>query len=265
MKEHPVLFNAPMIRALLDGTKTQTRRPVKGVPPSVVRFEVASLSKTEFGKKAPIWLGWTADNNNIDFHAPCPFGVVGDRLWVRETWAPFHIGSKHSLASPVEDLDDADGARFAADRRVWSCTGGNGAHAPADDGGWNYAPHRWRPSIHMPRWASRITLEVTDVRVQRVQDISEEDAKAEGVTTMDMPEEWMAVRRRAMGYEESIAFDRQPSSVVIDELGLREVTRHPARTLTSTRSGFSRLWDSVYDSWNANPWVWAVSFRRVAS
>lgn len=192
MKEHPILFNGAMVRAILAGSKTQTRRPIKGVPPSVVRFEVASLSKTEFGKKAPIWLGWTADDKDIAFHAPCPFGVVGDRLWVRETFA---------CPETVRYYRAAD----------------EGILPPGT---------KWTPSIHMPRWASRINLEVTEVRVQRVQDISEEDAKAEGMSPC---------------------------------IELSSTEEHSS----TYRCAFADLWGDVYGTWDRNDWVWATTFKRV--
>jgi hypothetical protein len=163
VKERPILFNGAMVRAILSGAKTQTRRVVKPQP-----FWV-NLGDGQLAAPLP----------------KCPFGVVGDRLWVRETWAPFHIGQKHDIACPVDDLDDADGSRYAADGRVWFCSD-KGADRPADDGKWTYAAHRWRPSIHMPRWASRLTLTITDVRAQRLQDISEADAVAEGLDGRDL-------------------------------------------------------------------------------
>ena len=123
MADRPILFSAPMVRALLAGTKTQTRRVCKlDVRSGMPEPELASLLRC------------------------CPYGVPGDRLWVRETWAPLTVGYAYR-ADPV-----------------WNAP-------PAD---------RWHPSIHMPRAASRITLEVTGVRVERLQDISEADVIAEG-------------------------------------------------------------------------------------
>ena len=147
MKERPILFSAPMVRALLAGTKTQTRRIVK-VPK---RFE---------GFSSPAHAG-------VDFG--CPYGAVGDRLWVRETWGlGFEDGEGGYSAIPWTGADpQKDGKAFyRAD-----------FNDPPD------APRRpWRPSIHMPRWASRITLEITGVRVERLRDISQSDAMDEGVS-----------------------------------------------------------------------------------
>lgn len=136
MKERPILFSAPMVRALLDGRKTQTRRVVKPQPTATREEAIRTYGK-----------GGTFILEAGFFGVRCPYGQLGDRLWVRETWGA-------CAGSPVYRADD---------------------NATCPDGG------RWKPSIHMPRWASRITLEVTGVRVERLQDISEEDAIAEGV------------------------------------------------------------------------------------
>lgn len=155
----------------------------------------------------------------------CPFGQVGDRLWVRETFAI--LGNEDGC--PI----DWDGNLIKGDEkhaaRIYkaSCW-----QEPGNYGLWSI-PDRdtqyegaWRPSIHMPRWASRITLEITAVRVERLNDISEEDAKAEGVA---------------------------PSQHIIT----------PPEALY--RVGFLKLWQSIYGekSWSANPWVWVIEFRRV--
>ena len=115
----------------------------------------------------------------------------------------------------------------------------------------------------MPRWASRLTLEVTGVRVERLNAISEEDAKAEGVEVHMMPEEWRAVRQQ-YGRNEAITFDREPSADLIAALRLRDVTHVPARPVRSAVAGFRSLWESINGtgSWAENPWVWAISFRR---
>ena len=211
MTERPILFSGPMVRAILDGSKTQTRRPIAG------RFQ-ADLSfldcddahdavvTTEPGGFAGA--GWYAycgsypDEGSI-YLGRCPFGGPGDRLWVRETWACL-------------DARTVPGSRLAYRADVM-----DGERVRVD------AP--WRPSIHMPRWASRITLEVLDVRVERLQDISEEDARAEG---------WPG-----------------PRADIADP----EVHRDAAR------DWFMDLWSATYgaESWAANSWTWAVTFKRV--
>jgi hypothetical protein len=161
-------------------------------------------------------------------HIACPYGEPGDRLWVRETWRCFERPS-----------DGVDGVLFRADdafQEIENTRAAADAWVQAND-----KTGKWRPSIFMPRWASRIDLEVTEVRVQRLDEISEEDARAEGVV---LP-----------------SFDEQVArGDAID--GLRPVIRK-----ATTRGEFSRLWDSINAErgygWAANPWVWAITFRRV--
>jgi hypothetical protein len=215
MKERGILFSAPMVRALLAGTKTQTRRIVKPQP-SLHHYlqpmwgTSPPPNPVEFGEK---WLWREAgpdypDDASDNRH--CPYGVPGDRLWVRETWAAQH------------DFDS-----FKPSEINW-------------DARWHYLATEerggllWRTPIHMPRWASRITLEVTGVRVERVQDISEEDAKAEGVT---------------LGELVDVLANGEPSKAVYFD----------------ARTAYAHLWCAINgaDSWKANPWVWAISFRRV--
>ena len=152
MKEHPVLFSGAMVRAILEGRKTQTRRIIKECPPAPIA-EILRVDRHGF-------IHWV-DYNGKEWIGgkKCPYGVAGDRLWVRETWLPF-------------DADHVIGGKEWAYRA--DC--GPGSEAARMDMG-----YRWRPSIHMPRRSSRITLEVTDVRVQRVQEISAEDIQSEGI------------------------------------------------------------------------------------
>lgn len=139
MKERPILFSAPMVRALLAGTKTQTRRLV------------------------------------AEPHRSSRYGQLGDRLWVRETWGAadrFYEG---------HDLDEPRVVAYRADRSAIQWDAEPPRKIPACDlNTWNWDSIKWKPSIFMPRWASRITLEITEMRTQRLQDISADDAKAEG-------------------------------------------------------------------------------------
>ena len=171
MKERPIIFRAEMVRAILAGRKTQMRRIVKPLHMATV-----------YAEQFPIL-------------AMCPYGSPGDRLWVREAW---RVGAWDEIAGCVAIDYKADGYC----RREWlriddedlfirlrqQCIDdARAALGPADRYTWEpgRSPCRWRPSIHMPRWASRITLEITDVRVERLQDISEADAKAEEVSMPD--------------------------------------------------------------------------------
>ncbi|CUY57733.1 hypothetical protein LL394_001059 [Serratia marcescens] len=194
MKERPVIFNGEMVRAILDGRKTQTRRIAK------------------------------ADNSN--HLLGCPFGQVGDRLWVRETFAV--LGNEDGC--PIDwngNLIKGDEKQAARIYKA-SCW-----QEPGNYGLWSIPDREtqyegtWRPSIHMPRWASRIMLEITAVRVERLNDISEEDAKAEGVKAGVCP-----------GHEHMMH-----------------------------QVAFSELWQSIYgeESWRANPWVWVIEFKQVSA
>jgi hypothetical protein len=200
MKERPIMFSGAMVRSIIDGRKTQTRRVMRIQPTVVrhwanvetngVRWTWPNGDEATYADRPDVIASYT----ERDFWKHCPYGQPGDRLWVRETWGKLDMGSACHRADD-ESATPADG--------------------------------RWRPSIHMPRWASRLTLEVTDVRVQRLREISEEDARAEGVDapTPDMP------------------------------------------SLTG-RFRFECLWDSINGerpgcSWENNPWVWCVSFRRL--
>lgn len=201
MKERPILFSAPMVRALLAGTKTQTRRVVKPEPTHFNPAGVPRRAKPE-GPSTVI---------------TCPYGQPGDRLWVRETHA---INPHPSELGLTRDMIPGtwDSAVAAAGRVIYAAD--PGAEIELDG-------RQWRPSIHMPRAASRITLEITGVRVERLQDISEADAVAEGCQPQCEHDE-----------------DR----------------RHQY----TARWAYEVLWDRINgrSSWGANPWVWVVEFKR---
>ena len=241
MKERPILFSAPMVRAILEGKKTQTRRIAKVPPAKPIVLPLRHPPKHDAPyfdsycseKKTPEntrgmsdrWCWWTADDRPDPLtEIRCPYGIPGDRLWVRETWGLRNCESDPTdweRASVVGCSEDEIREQYHLDYRAdWG---------PMQEGCF------WRPAIHMPRWASRISLDVTDVRVERLHDISEEDAKAEGV------EAWMDSLKGGEHYE--------PDA----RLGAYPVT------------AFSRLWKVVNgrESWDANPWVWVVEFTRV--
>ena len=188
MRERPILFQGAMVRALLAGTKTQTRRPVK--------CEVTDYGGALLTAKV------------------CPYGQPGDRLWVRESWRTVAPGAGYSHLA----------------------TDGDGQYPPGP-----LRLHKWRPSIHMPRAACRLVLEITAVRVERLQDCSESDAKAEGIY------EWMA----------GLARDPGVSVADVDEL--------IAHYGTGPVAVYAALWDSMNgcDAWAANPWVWVVELRPI--
>jgi len=213
-KERPILFSAPMVRALLDGSKTQTRRVVK-MPPSWDCVVYADWGNGWWPYRSDDGESPNYDNNEIPLN--CPYGQPGDILWVRESW--HQRGSWQAPGWPEAEPEDYywSGTRQV----VYAADSAN----PGD--GW-----RSRPSIHMPRWASRILLEVVSVRVERLQDIGEADARAEGVTIED---------RHTVGY---CAGEFLPPSI----------------------RAYRDLWEQINGAgtWDASPWVWVVEFKRVS-
>lgn len=220
MKERPVLFSAPMVRAILEGRKTQTRRIVK-MPSDLidrVQFVRAEFAdKSTPGQCGAFWV--MEDGGPVGSPISCKYGQAGDRLWVRETYGDCTPGADALTGTKWQR------PWYRADADAYGLLGHDG------DGPVYVEDVKWRPSIHMPRLASRIGLEVTGVRVERLQDISEADAIAEGI-------ELLHGRYTFNG-------------------GL-----HESR---SAVNAFFALWDSVHGqgAWDANPWVWVVEFRRV--
>lgn len=185
-KERPILFNADMVRAILDGRKTQTRRIVKDIeftggqgdentPKYWQSTKWGSSHDSEEGLQLPDLLAF----------GKCPFGKVGDVLWVRETWGwftPNWDGIEWVPNRPFKEVKEKKfGQGYVDGNIIWAA---DGSFAWADEDSMEERS-AWNPSIHMPRWASRINLEITGVRVERLQDISDEDAKAEGFVGKD--------------------------------------------------------------------------------
>jgi hypothetical protein len=230
MKERPILFSGPMVRAILEGRKTQTRR---------VPSRTNSVNSEGKGFSRGIWEGLRWNLARPHLHGAgliVPFGrssakllappvgevlvlprlALGDRLWVREKWqcAPVGRAAPRDGANAIpQALPDGWTVLYSASGDVCTKTVG------------------WRHSIHMPRWASRITLEITGVRVERLQDISRQDAKAEGL--------WPSPHN-----------------------GLEMVEGRP---YGNAQLAFQALWQSINGpgSWEANPWVWVIEFRRL--
>ena len=210
MRERPILFSDAMVRAILAGTKTQTRRVIAGARGAF--WDHRSYTGTvERDGVVRFREGSEGTNVHGSPEVRCPYGAVGDQLWVREAW-------RACVEEPEIDL--------RADQRSLR------RPMHGDDEWWarwraRSAGGRWQPSIYMPRWASRLTLDVTSVRVQRLLSISEEDARAEGVE----PHEYAYCAEDAR-----------------------------------YRMSFARLWDSINGeragcAWKANPWVWVVGFE----
>lgn len=231
----PILFSGAMVRALLAGQKAQTRRVVKA--PKGLSNPADFLCVRPGGvnwKDEPVGPAVAFGPRDAVEWAHCPYGTIGDRLWVRETWAELAL---YSL--------DAEGVQEY--RTVYRADGEADGLALVGD--------RWRPSIHMPRWASRITLEITGVRVERVADISEDDARAEG-----MLPNWVGDPAEFDPDEHGfLPFDAD------DEGNVPGCDCYDSFT---ARDCFARLWDSINGtrpgcSWESNPWVWVLEFRRV--
>lgn len=228
MKERPILFQGAMVRAILKGSKTQTRRIVKPAPPS----NTVAMGRWQDPGPEPAYWAFMRDGpaepdhpfGGAELHGEpwrCPYGQPGDRLWVRETWAIVPrtaYARSDGVQQTLRPDDDHDAVIYRA--------------------GWDRSDSgfRWRPSIHMPRWASRITLEITGVRVERLQDISEADAIAEGIEP-----------------------DVQPG----DSVPLWRNYR-TGNTTASPAYSYESLWESINGpgSWDDNPFVWVVEFKR---
>lgn len=248
MKERPVIFNSEMVRAILDGRKTQTRRVMKVQPkPSETRPGDFWFSSKKLESMVHV-SDFTPGNSPIaDCHLffqehCCPFGQVGDRLWVRETWGVISHAFDESdriidwvpdrPATAIHEMPFGNGyysghAIYAADGEfAWGDEDGQGERS------------YWKPSIHMPRKASRILLEITAVRVERMNDISEEDAKAEGV---------------------------KPAGDMLPDYPDTFLT--PKGDFATAKVAFQRLWQSIYgeESWAVNPWVWVIEFKQVSA
>ena len=197
MEERPILFNSEMIKAILDGRKTMTRR--------VVKIQPESIGAVKFTEYPTGTFNFTSNSGKVGIFNPqsikCPYGIPGDQLWVRETWAKIEFGYTPEIIYKA----DTPNLSMVSDFKGW------------------------KPSIHMFRRHSRIQLEITDIRVERVQDIDEIDAQAEG-TFVD--------------------------------------TLHELKnSMTPNKDQFSILWDSINKKrgfgWGVNPFVWVVEFERI--
>ncbi|EBB9389300.1 hypothetical protein V6183_17320 [Enterobacter hormaechei] len=243
MTERGMIFNGEMVRAIRDGQKTQTRRIMK-VQPDTSEFGLRRIIESSIANEIGMYFWSQEDARGIKARSKqfsCPYGDVGDRIWVRETW--WQAGQSHAR------YPDDDEYGWYGSRRILFAADGNPPNEPNDHypnglGGGKFSAakpnHLWRkrPSIHMPRWASRILLEITDVRVERLNSISETDAEAEGI---DM----------------EALFDSQDC---YDCIAGHNMTGRPTAT-----GAFKYLWETIYgsDSWQTNPWVWVIEFKRI--
>lgn len=212
MNERSIRFNDEMIRAILRDKKTQTRRPVKVQP---------NKDWYPYHRPDRQWT-WCVNGSGVSGGDTfqCPFGQVGDRLWVREAWKPTCQWGEPNNISYIRYR--ADSSRHVIEHTLGGVQTDN-----------------WRPSIHMPEWASRITLEITDIRVERVQEINEADCVAE-----DCP----------------ATIKIGPPDCYSSQFGKTESSKSPIET-------FQAVWNNIYASkgfgFDTNCWVWVITFRRV--
>ncbi|VTM52347.1 morphogenetic protein [Klebsiella pneumoniae] len=237
MKERGMIFNGEMVRAILDGRKTQTRREVKlnldiaclattyDWATSLAANHYQGLTEEQIQQKAESLRGVIhpviLDNGQM-VSIICPHGKPGDRIWVRETFCP------------------VDDTQYGGEK--WVDYRATPKFEESHPAGWDSAPNdaealKWRPSIHMPRWASRILLEITNVGVQRLQDISSGDAVREGICQL-------------------------PAS---GRYCVSPGDQYFGGASRSAKEVYSWLWSSIYgeESWKANPWVWVIEFKRI--
>lgn len=232
MKARPILFSTPMVQALLDGRKTMTRRIVKGIPDWVERFGF-----TTFTPDGCISGHGSLHGEPAEGFFKLPYGQPGDLLWVREAWRLFESEecgcSEYPCGCPRTGTP------------LYRATNAN-------------QESKWKPSIHMARKYNRITLEITNIHIERLKSISEEDAKAEGIFFTDYG------RNCFHGGSLSDVGDC-PADIATHPVrpgwSWRKTT-HQDQCLGSAKSAFSNLWMSINgpDSWEENPWVWCVEF-----
>ncbi|HCI9591585.1 TPA: hypothetical protein NQF56_002456 [Klebsiella variicola] len=227
MTERGMIFNAEMVRALLDGRKTQTRRPVKF--PVHDKNLGCELAGNELA-------GELSAGNYLN----SAFGRPGDCIWVRETW--------QAIYDSVDEFGHVEERTYAPsipkeNDNYWHIVYAEyfGNESREDRG------FPWRPAIHMPRWASRILLEITDVRVERLNAISPEDAESEGLE-----------RTNFTGFGDEPGLPSYPEPDVYFDPLKKQWKEYPPEA-------FAGLWESIYgeEGWKSNPWVWVIEFKRV--
>ena len=265
MKETGIIMSGNHPRLILDGTKTMTRRVVKDP-----RENQRRIQRQGYGHGIPSIGDLQREielTKDTPPNVPCPYGQVGDRLWVRETWA--ELGWYENASDVVHLIDDREGDEryiiYAEECQTtfeWRGEDGEIEYTKA-----GYERSHWKPSIHMPRWASRITLEITEVRVERVQEITEEDAIAEGCYAEEPKTWWQGYREIQIGdlgvelmHQQAIG-EKPPDSM----LEPHKMLDRPD-LLWTARKSFIPLWDSLNAKrgfgWSDNPWVWVISFKK---
>lgn len=280
MKETGLMFKAPLVRAILEGRKTQTRRLVKPAPAADQPLQYIT---TETG------LVYARSIERIDFQNPrrirweSPVGKPGDRIYVRETWAdliavspstgePMPIGpGERLIEAPTSWTDDKGRTRWHFDGQVIAYRANSDVEFCDGDGFTGEFADKsdmpgWSPSIHMPKEFARIWLEITSVRVERLQDISNEDAIAEGVNRIS--------HGREGNYYSAIRDEQHPKNWNYPDDAFRELwdstTGRPALPANKNSKRYARVkhWLDTHPdttSWAANPWVWVIDFKTIST
>lgn len=288
MKERPILFSGSMVRAILEGRKTQTRRVVKvrnELPPPWATFASEGHSLMQDGKPRPVGsFFWSEEQQPGQplkslrrwpllpekhpmagdwYWTPSPYGKIGDRMWVRETHEVRRIGTEtFEGGRPTRHYAgiayQADDGRSEVDIDLGTF---QALDAKESRG--------WAPSIHMPRWASRITLEITGVRVERMQSISEADAIAEGAVYTDFGIE---PPKGSISIDGGRTFHPVVRGTQRNGWHMGDATSH-MRCMGSAKYAFANLINRLHGGenwnlrgpglWEANPWVWVVEFKRI--
>lgn len=221
MKEYPILFSGEMVKAILEGRKTQTRR--------IIKFD----ENRRFRYKHNRFTYFLDIESLLRTKDACPYGTPGDRLWVRETWCKYHTldGNENEIPGTGRYYYAAnDWPKF--DYYIDETTGKHREFP------------KWRPSIHMPREASRINLVIDKISIERLQDITEKDARAEGIKGWTKDGEF---------YKYGITEPGEPGAIEWREMPLSSI------------DAFKNLWDQINSSranWESNPWVWVIKFHR---
>lgn len=222
MKQRPIIFNTEMVRAILDGRKTQTRRSLK-VQPQVMNTIIGDRLVIKDPLNTDAYLDFINAKSTSRITRLCPFGEVGDQCYVRETWRQFNSSDECGCSEAPCSCPSNGTVLFKASH---------------DDG-----ESKWKPSIHMPRSCARILLEVTAIRVERLNDISEQDAKAEGLQYSSVYQQWGRVEKHSSHKPHSPHW----------------------RWYKKPQNAFKSLWNSIYENWDANPWVWVIEFKVIST
>ena len=244
MKERPILFSGPMVRAIMEGRKTMTRRIVKPI--------IANCLEDGWGGEQQIY--WTRDDEPIEATRLCPYGASDDRLWIKEAWRTYENFNEFS-PKEIEKM-----AKNIGYENAWAPIQYEADQTRINWLDRQYGPGRYRHAQFMPKWASRILLEITNVKVERLQDITEEDAASEGVAPLFS--------------QKQIHEPHYRMELDLDPMPFKNYTWHGMggsdefsgySSCATAKESFQSLWYSIHgpDSWEQNPWVWVIEFKKL--